>query len=432
MQDLELLLLTASKKDYDSVENYADRLEDIISEANAALNAGTPIMPDSIYDTLYDSLQEVRPTSYLLQSVWSEDGEPEVEDADYNRLRQEYPLLSIETVKNCSAKGYSRFRELIEVSSTLEGESRANNICCSLKENGHGISVLYSNGKRIKAHTRGRASNGKDITEAVKFCTPAYIDAFRNKPLVDVRGELLVSFSNFEKAKDINGGLKSPFSAVASLSRASASEDEYKLLSFVAYTFVCEEADGSITVNQLKGSNTVAKEGTFGALFECLWELGFEVPPHFTTVLHADSYDEDIEYILDKMGTLTEGYEYYADGVVVSLDTLEDFNGVGTEGKVRLGSIALKMGIWQQDLYISTIKRVEWRPGKTKLTPVAVVEPTLTASGNTVQNVPLFAPCYVLSLEAFPGNVICFRFGGEAGVVPCYPDGRSVTDKTIG
>jgi hypothetical protein len=85
---------------------------------------------------------------------------------------------------------------------------------------------------------------------------------------------------------------------------------------------------------------------------------------------------------------------------------------------------------------VGKIKNIKWVHGKSKLTPVAqVCDPenpaagVLTATGNTVVNVPLYAPCYILMLEAYVGNFVHFKYGGEAGVIPCLPNGQLVTDK---
>ena len=52
----------------------------------------------------------------------------------------------------------------------------------------------------------------------------------------------------------------------------------------------------------------------------------------------------------------------------------------------------------------------------------------LTAQGNKVRNVPLYEPKNIMILDAYPGEPLNFRYGGEAGVVPCFPDGRLLTE----
>ena len=95
-----------------------------------------------------------------------------------------------------------------------------------------------------------------------------------------------------------------------------------------------------------------------------------------------------------------------------------------------------------------------WKRGKVKLSPVAIVsenagevsdeefeelgnsvldevQGVLTAQGNRVKRVPLYEPKNILILEAYPGRVLNFRYGGEAGVVPCFPDGRLLKEDAV-
>ena len=145
--------------------------------------------------------------------------------------------------------------------------------------------------------------------------------------------------------------------------------------------------------------------------------------------INRNNFDADIENILTEMDFLTDTSPYYLDGVVVAIDDLKLFAEFGAEDHHRLGNIALKMGKWKQNNYSGEIDHIEWINGKKKKTPVAVLtEPVETVSGNSVTNVPLYAPCYVLMLEAYPGNIINFKYGGEAGVIPVTPDGRLVTE----
>ena len=55
----------------------------------------------------------------------------------------------------------------------------------------------------------------------------------------------------------------------------------------------------------------------------------------------------------------------------------------------------------------------------------------LTAGGNKVMRIPLYEPNNMLLLNAYKGEVINFRYGGEAGVIPCFPDGTPLIDGKI-
>ena len=112
-------------------------------------------------------------------------------------------------------------------------------------------------------------------------------------------------------------------------------------------------------------------------------------------------------------------------------------------------------------MYSGYSQTIMWMRGKTKLTPVALVadEPdtaefedlgtdgmyilnkkeilnfndlgVVTASGNRVRRVPLYEPSNLVVLDAFRGNILHFRYGGEAGVVPCFDDGTPLLDGRI-
>ena len=124
---------------------------------------------------------------------------------------------------------------------------------------------------------------------------------------------------------------------------------------------------------------------------------------------------------------------------------------MGIDGNHRLGNIALKVGIWEQVQYCGFVQKILWTKGKVKLSPVAIVadEPdmliededgkmvnwddlgVLTAQGNKVRRVPLYEPKNILILDAYVGNPLWFRYGGEAGVVPCFSDGRLLKEDTV-
>lgn len=55
----------------------------------------------------------------------------------------------------------------------------------------------------------------------------------------------------------------------------------------------------------------------------------------------------------------------------------------------------------------------------------------ITASGNTVRRVPLYEPNNMVVLDAYPGHLLHFKYGGEAGVIPCFDDGTPLIDGRI-
>lgn len=402
---LEVILTRYNDTDKEAKkEETIELLESLIKDCQDAANRGDEILPDAIYDTLIDFLRELKPDSEYLTQVWSDDVEDIDADLDIHLIK--HPMMSIQTIKSMSDKGLGVFKSLLPAGDT--------EVCVSAKENGFGIRIVLQNGKLAKAHTRGRHTNGKDITRQLKLILNDFYPELQDYDLIEFRGELVLPFDNFDKARQFNPAIKTPFTGVSSMIRDSATEEETKLLHFVAYDVLC---------NDLTDFETLSEKFAF------IEDVGFVVPQYRVMTINRNNFNEDIENILTEMDFLTDSSPYYLDGVVVAVDNLELFDEFGAEDHHRLGNVALKMGKWRQNNYSGEIDHIEWINGKKKKTPVAVLtEPVETVSGNSVQNVPLYAPCYILMLEAYPGNIINFKYGGEAGVIPVTPDGRLVTE----
>ena len=389
-------------------EDYIDNLELLIQKANKYHSDGKDLIHDAIYDTCVDLLMEFKPDSDVLAHVWSEDAE-EVFDSDWDSLLITHPMKSIRTVKGYDDKFFSDFSSSVQ---SMCINSNKIDLHASYKENGHGVRAVYSYGELMKATSRGRSTTGRDITKQFGVFAPSSIPELANYELVEIRGEVLLSFENYEKAKVYNPNLKSAFTGVASMIRASATEDESKLLNFVAYDIM-----------------GVSDFNTLQEKYQYLEKCGFEVPYYTVTTVDATNLIDEVKAIMDKMAEVIDSYPYYTDGVVVSVNNLTLFNIMGAEEKYNNGNVAMKVGRWEQNVYNGVVDHIEWRPGKIKFTPVAVLEGdgVMTGTGNRVKNVPMYAPLYLLLVDAYPGNTIHFKYGGEAGVVPCTMDGRLLT-----
>lgn len=387
-------------------EEYIDKLETFLNDCNKYMNTtGDALVPDAIYDTCMDYLRNLKPDSSLLHTVWSVDDENASIDEDLDRFLVAYPMMSIQTIKHLSDKGVRDFHDRLPV-----GEIE---VVASMKENGHAIRVVWKDGYLVQAHSRGRSTKGKDLTRQMKLILGEYCQAFEELGLVEMRGEALLPFENLPKAREFNPTIKSAFSGVASMMRESASEDETKLLHVVFYDIMSDELEFDYLSDK----------------YAYIVDSGFEAPLYKTYTVNRRSLEEDIKSIVSDMDILSTDYEYYTDGVVITVDNIFLFIEFGAEDKYRYGNLAMKVGRWSQDGYQGVIKDIQWVNGKTKKTPVAILEEgVLTATGNTVTNVPLYAPCYILLLEAYPGNTIHFRYGGESGVIPIDQQGRLVTD----
>ena len=393
-------------------EDNIEALERYIQDCNEAMNSdGEPLVEDAIYDRLVQLLTIVRSNSPVLQELWSKDDEVV---GSYNKLLEENPMVSILTVKSWEDEAIKQFIHRMPSTASY---------LASYKINGHGIRVVYKDGYLVEATTRGRSTNGRDITEHVKLILSEYHEELADYGLVEIRGELALKLSNLEKAREFTPTLKSAFSAVSSLIKPSATEEEVQLLDFLAYGVYIDGFDFS------------SKEDVFNNLVE--W--GFTT----TDFISLEEIDKEdlLENMKEVVSTLESGYEdfgYFCDGVVFEVSDGDVRSYLEGDGKYHNYNLALKVDSWSQDIYTGYIKNITWKRGKFKLNPVAVVvedlnsdEGVLTVQGNRVKNVPLYNPKNILVLGAYLGTPLSFKYGGEAGVVPCFPDGKLLSDDYI-
>lgn len=417
-----------------------EQLENIIRRCQNSTNEGDMIVSDAVYDRLMGILRETIPDSELVTQIWEDGGEEEFDN--YDDVFDRNPMFSIQTVKSLDCKEMRTFIQMLP--------QGVFDVHVSFKENGFGIRLVYSYGELIKARTRARSSQGKDITRQLQVVLGdlTFVEALSTIELCEIRGELLVSLSNFERAREFNPDVKSPFTAVSSMVKESASEEMWGLLSFVGYEAISDDLYFD----------------TKTAMYDFIQdECGFEVPIYWTIDgISADTLLDDLrDGIIPDCESAVEDYDYYTDGLVLEIDDRQLFQQMGDNGtNYRFGNVALKVSFWEQNIYSGYVQTIVWKRGKVKLSPVAIVaeEPDmieftdyeyhpyvtdfkaianidelgiLTSGGNTVKRIPLYEPANILVLDATPGNLLNFRYGGESGVTPCMADGTPLVEGKI-
>lgn len=450
-------------------EEQIEKLEDYIQQANrtaADVNKtglGQYLIEDEVYDQLVSLLKRFNPESTLLQTMWEGSESESDSDLDLDELDQhlsEHAMKSITTIKTVEDPDYLNY-----INSVPEQPTE---YIAEAKLNGHGIRLIYNNGVFEKATSRARNSQGRDLTEQLKIVlglknmlnVPEWSDA----GIVEVRGEMLVSFDDFTVAKEYVPNLVSPLFAVGSMSRDSAGTDEWSLLNFIAYRCYIDDVEFESRTE----------------LFDYLQDLGFSIPIYTTFTVTREqmlqNYCSTIINVMDELIFDDESpYEYYTDGVVLELNKTSQFEELGETYKYDLGNIALKLGPWQQSGYSGFVQMIRWTQGKSKLSPVAIIadapdkilfeyddqvykgyDSLLTAldfeeytgdifdlvinysdlgiptmNGAKVKRVPLYEPANMFILNTNIGSRLHFKYGGEAGVVPTDELGRTLTNMNL-
>jgi len=393
--DLSLLDRLGFGSDVEKLEEYVASLQEYAS-------SGEPKVSDDVYDTHFKLLSKLKPESPVLNRNW----ESIDRDLDsYDVLLNKFGMRSIRTIKDMSELGY--FMDAVLTSST--------DLLVSTKLNGHAIRAVYQNGSLISGSTRGRYKKGRDITRHLKQILPNFVKIWESEPYVEVRGEMLVSYKDFERVKHY---LKTPLSAVTSCIKESATEEEVGLLSVVCYKVL------KLRENPWdNGFITLLDE------FKELSENGFEIPK--VTKLDAVDRSNFMEYmniVVEKFGNNKSNFEFDTDGIVVAVNDTKKFYELGLDGNRFIGNFALKTGdAYGTKVYQSIIRDIEWVYGKTYITPKAIIEPTKTANGAEVRVVPLYNIGMMEKLHLIPNERIYFTFGGETGVSLCDSMGNKIS-----
>lgn len=296
---------------------------------------GNPIVSDIMYDAEYFKLQRLEketgiiypdsPTQSISFTIVNN-----LEKAEHNHL-----MLSLDKTKDPK-----------EVASFVEGHDW----CGMFKMDGLTCSLLYEDGKLVKAETRGNGVVGEDVTHnaIVMSSIPKEIPI---KETVVVDGEVICTREDFERFKDVYSNPRNFASGSIRLldSKGSAARN----LTFVAWDLVkgCEDID------------------FFFWRLEKLDEWGFITVPR---VGDAETIDDAIE-ILDNMRAERPGGEYPIDGYVFRFESQKYYNSLGNTDHHFRGAIAYK---FYDDEYETELIDIEWSMGRTgQLTPVAIFKP---------------------------------------------------------
>lgn len=341
-----------------------ERMKELIEILNRASEAyyakDEEIMSNFEYDKLYDELTALeRETGMVLAGSPTVSVGYEAVD-ELPKERHERPMLSL---------GKTKDRE--ELRDWLKGKPAL----LSWKLDGLTIVLTYSEGKLVKAVTRGNGEVGEVITN--NACT------FKNIPLkiayegeLVLRGEAVISYSDFEKInaeiENIESRYKNPRNLCSGSVRQLNNEITAKRnVRFFAFALV--KADG------IDFENSREKQ------FEFLKQQGFAVVEYERVT--ENTILESIEAFEEKI----KSYDIPSDGLVLIYDDIAYGQSLGRTAKFPRDAIAFK---WADEIRETNLKEIEWSPSRTGLiNPVAIFEPVelegTTVSRASVHNISI-------------------------------------------
>lgn len=355
-----------------------------------------PEITDAEYDRMMVRLRELEaryPDSIPADSPTQRVGGRA--SSQFTEVRHLEPLLSLGNV--FSAEELRAFDE--RVRSGLPAGSKVEYVM-EPKIDGLACSLIYENGKLVRAATRGDGVVGENVTANVRTIrsiplTLKVPEGEAVPELLDVRGEVYMPRQAFmrlneQRAERGESEFANPRNAAAgSLRQLDPQVTASRSLSFFAYYLVGEGA-------QPKHSESLA----------LLARYGFKVSENYKVV---ENIDEAIKYIGD-FNELRQGLSYDTDGAVIKVNDVYQQRILGATGKDPRWATAYKYPPEQAE---TTLEDIDWRVGRTGvLTPTAVLTP-VKLSGSVISRATLHNEDFIRAKDIRIGDRVVINKAGE-------------------
>lgn len=382
-----------------------------------------PLLADFEYDQLYKALEKI------------EAAHPELITPDTPTLRVAkgltkdfpaaphlVPMLSLENSYNAQdlVDWDKKARELVKMEE-LE-------YCVEPKFDGASISLIYENDLLARGATRGDGVQGDEITTNIRQIRSIPLSAkFSNYGIqqIEIRGEVLLSKSNFKK---YNEGLveqnlpplANPRNAAAGSLRIKDPKEVGKrnleaFLYNISYYVTITDGDTDKHLHTHSGS------------LEMLWELGFRSPMKEKKVFKG----------IDAVVAFCHEYEekrddlpYEIDGMVVKVNDIAVQDRLGMTSHHPRWAMAYKFKARQAT---SKLRSIEYQVGRTgSVTPVAKIEP-VGIGGVTVGSVSLFNEEVIREKDLMIGDTVLVERAGDVipYIVKSLPELRTGHEEAI-
>ncbi|WP_332738962.1 NAD-dependent DNA ligase LigA [Hydrogenophaga sp.] len=372
-----------------------------------------PEIPDAEYDRLFQELQAIEaahPELLTPDSPTQRVGGRVLDELV--AVRHRLPMLSINTETDTEPSGARNFDTRVRRALGLAEADPPVEYVAELKFDGLAMSLRYEAGLLVLAATRGDGEVGEDVTNNIRTIRNIPlrlpVDA---PPVLEVRGEVYMRRADFEALNDrqrakIAAGAKgektfvNPRNAAAGAVRQhDSSIAARRPLSFFAYGL------GEITTPEQGGP-------VFETHYDMLMQLktwGFPVAEQTTLCSGADA----LVAFHQRIGSSRDQLPYDIDGVVYKVNALALQRRLGFVTREPRWAVAHKYPAQEQ---LTTVLAIDVQVGRTgKLTPVAKLAPVFVG-GVTVTNATLHNEDEARRKDVRVGDTVIVRRAGD--VIP--------------
>ena len=310
---------------------------------------------------------------------------------NFKKIKHKVPMLSLANAFN--EEDLINFEK--KISNYLDEKKKLElEYSAEPKIDGISASLVYQNGELTKGLSRGDGKEGEDITENLKTITdiPKKILSKDFPEQIDIRGEVFIQNSDFEKLKS---QFANPRNAASGSLRQKNPNDTKKIpLKFIAYTFGYEK--GLLAKSQ-------------GEFLKKLKDWGFKINPINKILSGTKNLMENYLEIENKRNKL----DFDIDGIVYKINNFSLQKRLGNVANAPRWAIAHK---FSANKGISKILDIDIQIGRTgALTPVAKIKP-INIGGVVVSNATLHNEDEIIRKDIRVNDIVEVERAGD--VIP--------------
>jgi DNA ligase (NAD+) len=322
-------------------------------------NKSEPIIPDYLFDQLYDRLKNLEKKYPQFQRYDSPTQKPGAPVArGFAKIKHSLPMLSL-----ANAFNHEEIEDFVKRTNKFLGRDYGSllQMVAELKIDGLSFSARFEKGKLVSCATRGDGIEGEDITENIKNVINFPINLSDELPdIFEVRGEVYMDKNDFillNKNREEAGeeSFANPRNAAAgSLRQLDPKITASRKLRYFVYSlgFVSSE----VASDQYN-------------LLNILQTYGFSVNDQYKRV----SSLEDVEGYYEHIDQIRSSLNYDIDGIVLKINDFALQKRLGFVQRDPRWAIAYK---FKAEQAFSKVLAITVQVGRTgSLTPVAELEP---------------------------------------------------------
>ena len=267
-----------------------------------------------------------------------------------------------------------------------------------MKFDGTSISLIYENGRLVRAVTRGDGEKGDVVTDNVKTIRsiPLQLSGEGYPEMFEIRGEIVLPWTAFDRLNEERAKNEEPLFANPR-----------------------NAASGTL---KMQNSAEVARRGLDAYFY---YMLGDNLPcdNHYDNMVKAREWGFKVSDVMTRLESIEQVDEFInhwdearkelpvaTDGLVFKVNSLRQQLNLGFTAKSPRWAIAYK---FQAERALTQLKYVSFEVGRTGvITPVANLEPVLL-SGTIVKRASLHNEDIIRQLDIHDGDMVYVEKGGE-------------------